>query len=93
MSLLIKKYNLHGMSSFTKGVRQSHDRMTLVTRVVSVTLLLLQLPSAIYPIMREFTEPTMYDDTCGNYEYFSNSADFLALSNSAINFWLYFMRR
>ena len=86
-----RKHSREMSRSSTKGIRRSSDRMTRVIIVVSVTFILLQLPSAIYPIMREFTEPTMYDDSCGIYEYFSNTADFLALSNSAINFWLYFI--
>ena len=87
---LRRSFNKPGGGSRDHLSAKSLDRITVVIIVVSVTFIVLQLPSAIYPVLREFT----HDDGmsgCVTYSYVSSTADFLALSNSAVNFWLYFM--
>ena len=70
-------------------IKKSRDRVTRVMLCVGLLFIISQLPSAIYPIMREFIDSSSI--SCGFYAYFTNTADFFALTNSAVNFWIYFI--
>ena len=69
-------------------INKPRDRVTRVIIVVSLFFIASQIPSAIYPIMREFVDK--YSLLCKFFLQFQNTADFFFLFNSAINFWLYF---
>lgn len=88
------KAQRHLTNSFDQGGRHAHDQrqITLMLVIVSVTFLLLNLPLAIFYIIKPywtFPKPS-YDEV--KYMFSFRFTHAMADSNHAINFYLYFLR-
>ena len=64
------------------------EPVTMVLTVIAASYIICLIPSAFYPFFPLFTETESCDSL---YNYFSVLADTLAILNSALNFFIYYL--
>ena len=64
------------------------DHITMVLTIIAIMYILCLIPGAIYPIMRLFMDTGSCDSV---YYYFVMIADLLAIVNSSLNFFVYYL--
>ena len=66
----------------------SDENITTVLTVIALTYVICIIPVALYPIFRLFLSSSY----CGSFiSYFSTTADFVHIVNSAFNFFIYYL--
>ncbi|XP_005097252.1 neuropeptide SIFamide receptor [Aplysia californica] len=85
----------HLTNSFDQGGRKARDQrqITLMLVVVSVVFLMLNMPNAIFyivkPTWKDSLEPFSYDEA--KYTFTARFIHILSDANHAVNFYLYFL--
>ena len=92
IKFLIQKRKIRHQLLAPKGLESkmvkhtSDENITAVLTVIALTYIICMIPLALYPILRLFLS-TLY---CGSFlSYFSTTADFVHIVNSAFNFFIY----
>ena len=87
--LVLRRNTRNGI--FVIGSQHSNvpiDHITMVLTIIAVMYVLCLTPGAIYPIVRLFVDTGSCDSV---YNYFAMIADLLAIVNSSLNFFVYYL--
>ena len=87
--LILRRNTRNGI--FVTGGEHSYvsiDHITMVLTIIAVMYILCLTPGAIYPILRLFVDTGPCDSA---YNYFAMIADLLAIVNSSLNFFIYYL--